>query len=67
MRQTLSKLCMNDMVTVDTIVFEIVLGGSFKAPPPRSLTFSNTTDRIGLILVDMSSMDTIFLLNSNSL
>ena len=50
MRQTPSKMRMNDMVTIDTIVFDIVGGGAFKdpPPPPESLTFSNITDQIGL-------------------
>ena len=37
MPKTPGKIHMYDMVTIDTIVFEIV-GGAFKAPPPGSLT-----------------------------
>ena len=39
------------MVKIDTIVFEILGGGAFKAtppPPPGSLTVWNSPDRIGL-------------------
>ena len=40
---------MDDMVTIDTTVFEIVGGGAFKVPsPPGSLTFPYTPDRIRL-------------------
>ena len=55
MDQTPSKMHMHDMVTIDTIVFEIVGGvggGAFKTTPPGSLTFSNTPDQIGLIFKD---------------
>ena len=36
MRETSSKMHMNDMVKIDTIVFEIVCGGggSFQRPSP---------------------------------
>ena len=46
MRKTPSKMHMNDMVPIDTTVFEIVgVGGG--VPLSGSLTISNTTDRIG--------------------
>ena len=49
MRQTPSETRMNDMVTIDKIVFEIVGGGAFIAPPPRIVNFLKKTDRrIGL-------------------
>ena len=41
MPKTPGKIHMYDMVKIDTIVFEIVGGGAFKAPPPPP-------DRIGL-------------------
>ena len=34
MPKTSGKIHMYDMVKIDTIVFEIVGGGAFKAPPP---------------------------------
>ena len=34
MRETPSKIHMHDMVTIDTIVFEIVGGGDLLKPPP---------------------------------
>ena len=34
MRQTPWQMHMYDIVTIDTIVFEIVRGEAFKAPPP---------------------------------
>ena len=36
MPKTSGKIHMYDMVKIDTIVFEIVGGGAFKAPPPGS-------------------------------
>ena len=51
MRKIPSKMHMHDMVTIDTIVLEIV-GGAFNSlPPPGSLTFSNTPDRIRFTLL----------------
>ena len=38
MPKTPGKIHMYDIVTIDTIVFEIVGGGAFKDPPPGSLT-----------------------------
>ena len=35
MPKTPGKIHMYDMVKIDTIVFEIVGGGAFKAPPLR--------------------------------
>ena len=46
MRPTPSKMRMNDMVTIDTIVFEIVRGGGHLEPPPHGLlAFSNSPDQ----------------------
>ena len=39
MRQRPGQMHMHDMVTIDTIVFEIVGGASPPPPPPGSLTF----------------------------
>ena len=52
MRHTSSKMRMSDIVTIDTIVFEIVGGGGLlkPSPPPGLLTFSNTPDLIGLMI-----------------
>ena len=38
MPKTPGKMHMYNMVKIDTMVFEIVGEGSFKAPPPGSLT-----------------------------
>ena len=47
MRKTPSKMHMHDMVRIDFMVFEIVVGEGRLNPPPRSLAFSNTQERIG--------------------
>ena len=47
MPKTPGKIHMYDMVKIDAIVFEIIGGGAFKAPP-GSLTVWNSPDRIGL-------------------
>ena len=39
---------MYDMVKIDTIAFEIVREGAFKAPTPKSLAVCSFPDRIGL-------------------
>ena len=46
MRQTPSKMYMRDMVTIDTILYDIAKASH--PPPPGSLTFSNIPDRIAL-------------------
>ena len=51
MRETPSKMHMNDMVNIDTIVFEIVCGGgggAFRGHLRIVIIVSNTPDRIRL-------------------
>ena len=45
MRQTLREMRINDMVTIDAIVFEIV---GDKAPPPRIVNFVTYPVSVGL-------------------
>ena len=49
MPETPSKIHIYDMVTIDTIVFEIVWGGAFKAPPlPRIVRCLKHPGSLGL-------------------
>ena len=47
MAETPGKMHMYDMVKIDTIVFEIVVGGGGLLKPPGSLALWNSPDRKG--------------------
>ena len=58
MRETPSEMHMHDMVTIDTVDYEIVGGreGLLKSPPPRIVNLLEYPDRIGLTIAGIRNL-----------